>query len=266
MHSASASTVLVIDDDRPSGDLLTAYLDSAGFNVELAVDGPTGLDLVRQHSPAAIVLDIRLPGMDGWQVLRRLKADPATTDIPVIIVSIVDERTEGLSLGAADTWSNRSVARCCCRPWPRPGCQRYLGPPSMDRGGERMSNRRRILVVEDNELNLKLVRDVLSHAGFEVIEARSGEDGVARAADSQPDLVLMDLQLPGIDGAEALELIRTSDSSRRVPVVAVTAFAMRADRDRALRAGFDGYVEKPISVRDLPRHVRQFLEEEGHDD
>jgi len=118
----------------------------------------------------------------------------------------------------------------------------------------------RILVVEDNELNLKLVRDVLSIAGYDVVEARSGEQGVALAADCSPDLVLMDLQLPGIDGTEALRRLRASPRTREVPVVAVTAFAMREDRENAFRVGFDSYLEKPISARELPAQVRGFLE------
>jgi two-component system cell cycle response regulator DivK len=118
---------------------------------------------------------------------------------------------------------------------------------------------RRILVVEDNPKNLKLVRDVLTHFGFDVVEAASGEEGVRLAQQVEPDLVLMDLQLPGIDGTEALRQLRSIKAIRGVPVVAVTAFAMDDDRDRALAAGFDGYVEKPISVRALPQQVEDFL-------
>jgi two-component system cell cycle response regulator DivK len=118
----------------------------------------------------------------------------------------------------------------------------------------------RILVVEDNELNLKLVRDVLSYAGYDVMEARTGEQGVALAVECCPDLVLMDLQLPGIDGTEALRQLRASPRTQAVPVVAVTAFAMREDRERAFSSGFDGYVEKPISARELPAQVRSFLQ------
>jgi two-component system, cell cycle response regulator DivK len=118
----------------------------------------------------------------------------------------------------------------------------------------------RILVVEDNERNLKLVRDVLEFAGYDVIFARSGEQGVALAREHLPHLVLMDLQLPTIDGAETLRLLREDPRTREVPVVAVTALAMKEDRDRALRAGFDGYIEKPISVRAFPEQVRAFLE------
>jgi two-component system cell cycle response regulator DivK len=118
---------------------------------------------------------------------------------------------------------------------------------------------RRILVVEDNAKNLKLVRDVLQFSGYEVTEARSGEEGVELARNRTPDLILMDLQLPGIDGVEALRLLRENPATRSVPVVAVTAFAMKNDRDRALLAGFNGYVEKPISVRALPSQVKNFL-------
>ena len=117
----------------------------------------------------------------------------------------------------------------------------------------------RILVVEDNPLNLKLVRDVLTVSGYEVVAAPSGEEGVTLAQTCDPDLVLMDIQLPGIDGYEALRQLRQNSQLDGVPVVAVTAFAMREDRERAAREGFDGYIGKPISVRALPSQVSEFL-------
>lgn len=122
---------------------------------------------------------------------------------------------------------------------------------------------RRILVVEDNPLNLKLVRDVLEYAGYEVVDAGTGEEGIEVAARLRPDLVLMDLQLPGIDGTEALRRLREGVLDPGVPVVAVTALAMPSDRAAAEDAGFDGWIEKPISVRALPGQVADLLEGRG---
>lgn len=116
-----------------------------------------------------------------------------------------------------------------------------------------------ILVVEDNETNLKLVRDILQFNGYDVLEARTAEDGVTLATERLPDLVLMDVQLPGMDGVEALHLLRGSAETASIPVVAVTALAMKDDRTRLLGAGFDGYLEKPISARTLGDRVREFL-------
>ena len=123
-----------------------------------------------------------------------------------------------------------------------------------------------ILVVEDNERNLKLLRDLLEYEGYDVRVARTGEDAVTLAVKDPPDLVLMDLQLPGIDGVEALHRLRESPRTVDVPVVAVTAQAMKQDRERVLQAGFNGYVEKPISVRAFPDQVRRFLPDEGGGD
>ena len=118
----------------------------------------------------------------------------------------------------------------------------------------------RILVIEDNAKNLKLVRDVLQHAGYDVFEARTGEEGVAAAASCQPDLVLMDLQLPGIDGTEALRRLRQA-GGRRIPVVAVTAFAMKGDEEKIRQGGCEGYIAKPISIAGFMRVVEHHLPE-----
>jgi CheY-like chemotaxis protein len=117
-----------------------------------------------------------------------------------------------------------------------------------------------ILIVEDNEKNLKLVRDLLQVKGYRTLEAETAERGIALAAEHRPDLILMDVQLPGMDGLTALGHLKAESSTAAIPVVALTAFAMTEDRERFLGAGFDGYLVKPISVRDLPEQVRQFCE------
>jgi two-component system cell cycle response regulator DivK len=117
-----------------------------------------------------------------------------------------------------------------------------------------------ILIVEDNDKNRKLVRDVLAHQGYRVLEAESGEDGVELAREQRPALVLMDIQLPGIDGIEALRRLRAAPETRDTPVLAVTASAMTADRTKIMAAGFDGYQSKPISVRPFLAAVRETLD------
>ena len=116
-----------------------------------------------------------------------------------------------------------------------------------------------VLVVEDNALNLKLVRDVLGHAGYRVLEAGDAEHGIALARAEAPDLILMDIQLPGIDGVEALGRLRDDAATAAIPVVALTALAMKEDRERFLGAGFDGYLEKPLSVPALPGQVAALI-------
>jgi len=117
-----------------------------------------------------------------------------------------------------------------------------------------------ILIVEDNEKNLKLARDLLQYQGFGTLEASNATDGIALAEQHGPALVLMDIQLPDMDGITALGKLRGSPATADIPVVALTAFAMRQDQERLLAAGFDGYLSKPIDVRDFSDQVRRYCE------
>jgi CheY-like chemotaxis protein len=120
-----------------------------------------------------------------------------------------------------------------------------------------------ILIVEDNEKNRKLARDVLGHRGYRIAEAETGEDGVRLAGELLPDLILMDIQLPGMNGIEALRLLRDQPDTRHIPVMAVTASAMTHDRQRIMAAGFDSYQSKPISLRSFVDAVEQLLARGG---
>lgn len=117
-----------------------------------------------------------------------------------------------------------------------------------------------ILVVEDNALNLKLVRDVLDHVGYRTLAATDGEEGVELAGAHQPDLTLMDVQLPGIDGVEALSRLRADPVTAQLRIAALTASVMKDDKDRLLAAGFDGYLEKPLDMRAFPEQVAALLQ------
>jgi CheY-like chemotaxis protein len=117
-----------------------------------------------------------------------------------------------------------------------------------------------ILIVEDNERNLKLVRDLLQVNGYETVEARNSADGLRFARERNPTLILMDIQLPDLDGVATLGLLRTDERTTSIPVVALTAYAMSGDRQRLLEAGFDGYLEKPIDHKLFPTQVRSLLD------
>jgi two-component system cell cycle response regulator DivK len=115
-----------------------------------------------------------------------------------------------------------------------------------------------ILIIEDNPRNLKLARDVLEFNGFRTIEAKNAVDGIALAEAHLPAVILMDIQLPDMDGIAALRILRSVPATSTIPVVALTAFAMAADRDRIVAAGFDGYLVKPIEIKRFPQQVRQY--------
>ena len=117
----------------------------------------------------------------------------------------------------------------------------------------------RILIIEDNPKNLKLLRDVLQFRGYHTLEAETGEAGVALAQTQQPALILMDVQLPGMDGRAAMQVLKATANTRHIPIIAVTAFAMKGDQERLLADGFDGYVSKPIDIKTLPQVIERYL-------
>ena len=118
---------------------------------------------------------------------------------------------------------------------------------------------KRILVVEDHEENRRIVRDLLTSVGYEIIEAVTGEEGVTMAESQRPDLILMDIQLPGLDGYEATRRIKANPASRQIPIIAVTSYALSGDDVKALAAGCDAYVTKPFSPRALLAKIREYV-------
>jgi two-component system, cell cycle response regulator DivK len=117
-----------------------------------------------------------------------------------------------------------------------------------------------VLIVDDNEKNMKLARDVLRLAGFETLEAGTGRDSIDVATTHLPDVILMDIRLPDMDGTDAARAIKADPRAASIPIVALTSLAMKGDRELLLAAGFDGYLEKPISVREFPEQVRRFAQ------
>ena len=212
-------TVVVVEDDRRSFDLLRVYLEAAGARVVSARDGEEGLDTVRRLSPAGVILDILLPGIDGWEVLARLKADPRTAAIPVIVVSMLDERGRGFALGAAE-YLVKPV-----------GKDQLLA--ALYRAAAMPERKHTVVAIDDDPLAIELVRASLEPEGWTVLGAATGQEGLALIRERQPSAVLLDLLMPGMDGFEVVEALRADPDTKSVPVVILTSKSMtQQDKER----------------------------------
>ncbi len=251
--TTDANDVLVIEDDRSSAGLLTLYLDGAGFNVTVAADGVEGLELARRLRPRAVLLDVRLPRLDGWEVLARLKADPATARVPVVIVSMIDEKGRGFALGAAE-YLVKPV-------------QREQVVDALERYALARSDRRTVVVIDDDPLDLELVEAVLAPEGYSVLRAAGGEEGLALVAREHPAVVLLDLLMPGVDGFDVIHRLRADPATAGVPIVVLTAKDMTSEDRERLAGQIDYVAQKGAFGRqqlvDLVGHVCDVHREEA---
>ena len=221
--------VLVIDDDPDARDLLDRTLQGAGVRVVTAGDGREALDLARSLHPAAITLDVLMPRMDGWEVLRELKADAATRDIPVIMVTMTTDRNLGYALGATD-FLTKPVARAQLVAL----LDRHAGA----------SGERHALVVDDKTENREVLRRVLGNEGWRVSEAENGLLALEEVAKDPPALILLDLVMPVMDGFEFVLEMRRRDPARQIPIVVVTAKDITEEDRRRLNGGVMGLIER----------------------
>jgi signal transduction histidine kinase/DNA-binding response OmpR family regulator len=210
--------VVVVEDDRRSLELLTLYLESAGLRVLGVGDGLAGMEAVRRQRPAAVVLDIHLPDLDGWDVLAALKADPSTVAVPVVIVSIVDERGRGFALGA-DEYLVKPVSR-----------DDVLSALARVRA---LPDRGTLLAIDDDPMSVELVKTALQPAGWTVVTAADGATGIVLARSRKPTAILLDLLMPGIDGLTVVEVLRADPETADIPIVVLTAKELSAtDKER----------------------------------
>ena len=226
--------VLVIDDDADQRTLMTRFLQREGFEVQVAADGRKGLALARQHKPRAVLLDVLMPGVNGWSVLSQMKADPALSEIPVVMVTSVDQRRLAASMGAAE-YMLKPVR------WD-------LFRTVMERFRTSQSS---ILLVEDDTEARKTIRSVLEDDGWLVEEAGNGREGIEQATARRPDVVLMDLNMPLMDGFEFLDRFRQLPGCADVPVVVLTARDLDREDRRRLRGASQILNKGDVSVRGL---------------
>jgi len=248
VHSRAATSgpiVLVIDDDEAARDLLNRTLTKEGFHVETATEGRRGLELAKQLQPAVITLDVMMPGLDGWAVLTALKADPVTAPIPVIMVSMADDRNMGFALGAAG----------------------YLTKPvDAQRLGGMMHNFRKpayvqtVLIVEDDPATRDVLRRTVEKEGWQVREAVNGRVGLECLAAGVPDLILLDLMMPEMDGFTFMQQLRLRPDARLVPVLVITAKDITAEDRQRLSGQAAKILQKGTTSREeLVKEIRALV-------
>ena len=233
MTTTPGRRVLVIDDDPMVRDLLTQFLRREGFEPHAAADGIEGLRKARGLQPEAIVLDVMMPQLDGWSVLAALKGDPDLAEIPVVMLTIVDEKTRGYRLGAAEY-----LIKPIDRGRLKAVLERYCAP------------RGRVLVVDDDPDVRERTREMISRDGYQVIEASDGREALARLETEPPDVILLDLLMPEMDGFAFLDELRKRDQLKDLPVVVLTAKDLTEEDHSRLNGGVARVLQKGASGRD----------------
>ena len=226
-------SVLVIEDDPAARELLRVHLEGAGYAVVATASGLEGLDWVGQMRPDAVLLDILLPDIDGWEILQRLKADPATRAIPVMVVSVVDDRQLGLALGAVDYF---------VKPVSREPLLEAIGRLTFT---TKVRTRTvTALVIDADPEAPDRYRQLLEPDGFQVITARDGASGMRRAVDDRPDLIVLDAMLPDVDGFELASALRSDPATATIPIWMTTPAAIPDEAKVRLNGNVQGVLAR----------------------
>lgn len=243
LAATRGTAVLVVEDDEQAVALLRTYLEPTGYSVAAAPDGVAGISMARKLRPAAILLDVVLPGLDGWEVLRRLKADPELQDIPVLMITVVDERDVGMALGAVD-YLIKPIERNALLE----ALRRHV--PAV------LTAQPRVLAVDDNAASRALVNAALAATGCEVVLASGGREAIHAASEGRFDLVICDLVMPDIDGFEVVAQLKAAAATRETPILILTGHTITAEDKARLNGKIVGICEKGS---DAPERLRQWL-------
>ena len=240
-----ANIVLVIDDDPTVHDLMNRSLSREGFHVLSALDGEEGLRLAKAHHPQVITLDVMMPGVDGWAVLSSLKSDPELADIPVIMVTIIDEKNLGYSLGASEYLT---------KPIDRNRLLAVLDNYRVEEG------KKRVLVVEDDLATREIIRRIIERENWILDEAENGIIGLQQVSQNPPDLILLDLMMPEMDGFEFIEHLRQNPDWKSIPTVVLTAKELTAQDRQRLSGSVESIIQKgSYTGEELLKEVRNLI-------
>ncbi len=259
----TSNQVLVVEDNDIASEQIAAALMDSGIEVVVAKDGEEGLAHVKQKIPAAIVLDLMMPKVDGFEVLEQIRSKPQTAAIPVLILTAKE-----LTAAERGRLTHNNIQQLiqkgtADRDQLVSSVKRMLSPPKAisvkPSPSTQKTSVRSILIVEDNPDNCLTISAIIEEEGTELVIAEDGKQGVQLAKEKMPNLVIMDIQLPIMSGIEAIKAIKEDSVTNKIPIIAVTARAMKGDKENILAAGADDYVSKPINPAELQAKVKKWM-------
>jgi signal transduction histidine kinase/DNA-binding response OmpR family regulator len=237
--------VEIVDDDPDILRLIRMYLEDEGFRTVTAETATKGMTLARELRPDAIILDVLLPDRDGFTLLEALKQDQETARIPVVILSIIKEKLKGMKLGAAD-YLIKPVGHTLLK-------------ATLHKILSQSDRPKTILIVDDEEDTLHLLRDRLTEEGFQTIEANNGREAIEKAIKGNPDLILLDIMMPEITGWDVMRQLKQKEGTASIPVVVLSAASSDADRERGYGMGIKNYLTKPFEIKDLIAEIKKVI-------
>jgi len=245
MPDGEKPMVLIIEDNVQAGQLIQMYLQEAGYRTDIAKDGSEGIEKAKRLKPNIITLDMIMPIKDGWQVLKELKRHPICKDIPIIIISITDEKKLGFSMGAVDYFVkpvNKEELLNAMQKIP-------LRLPSK-------KQHPKVLIIDDDKTAAELIQVILEAEGYEVIKTMNGKDGVRIAGSEHPDLIILDLIMPDISGFNVAYQLKQQASTRNTPIIILTSMEVDEDTKEQMQGFISTIMSKSrFTKKDLLREI-----------
>jgi CheY-like chemotaxis protein len=248
--------ILVVEDVELNRDLVAQLLED-DYQVLTAPDGAAGLRLAHRERPDLILMDLSLPVMDGWEAARRIKADPDLKRIPIIALSahaMSGDAQKARQCGCDDYLSKPLDEKLL-----RDKLQHYLGPLYQRSGAAPAAGGHRILIVDDEPLNVDYLQQELEELGYDTMSARDGQEALECVATDPPDLILLDILMPVMDGFEVCRALKGDDATRLIPIVIMTTLDGIDDRIKGIEAGADDFLTKPVNQRQLIARLQTSL-------
>jgi len=243
--------ILVIDDEPAIAQLIKINLEADGYEVDTALDGMEGIEKAKASPPDVITLDVLMPGMNGFQVMELLKKNPGTADIPVIFISIVEgpQKDRGFHLGAVDFLTK-----------PIEYGELLKSLKKIESSiGKVTGVKKEVLVIDDERDVANLIKVNLEDQGYDVFVAYNGPNAIAIARERKPEVIMLDLAMPGMDGFSVMKVLKQDKETEHIPIIVLTGHDTKGYKQKSLMLGAAQYMTKPFSEKDIVEEIKKVI-------